>query len=230
MLNRLNAVLITRGATDDSKRVGVKFIAFIGDFAGKARGKIGVAWRFACREAAGSGMERPWRGSACCGLPLFLRFSGNRSFHGGARIRKARRRGNNVGYGRLRFREQSGGRVEHCADHFGGSHGRRLQGLMMVEHPTGEHGFGGLLDPLVHQGGNFLAQIRRMVEPGQLKALQRGARGRLQIVERRSESRYGHDQGSNQRAGPNVSVTESLKHCTELSRTVSSPSLWICCG
>lgn len=179
MLNRWTAVLITRGATDASMRVRVNFTAFIWGVAEKALGKIGVAWRFACREAADSGMERPRRRSACCGLPLFLRFSGNRSFHGGARIRKTWRRGNNVGHGRLRFREQSGWRVEHRADHFGGSHGGRLQGLMMIEHPTGEHGFGRLLDPLVHQGGNFLAQIRGVVEACQLKTLQRGARSCL---------------------------------------------------
>ena len=178
MPNRRTAVLITSGATDGSKSGG-NFIAFNWGFAGKARGRIGVAWRFACREVADSLMERPWRRSACCGLPLFLRFSGNRSFHGGARIRKAWRRGNDFRHGRLGFREQGGGRVEHCADHFGGSHGRRLQGLMMIEHPTGEHGFGRLLDPLVDQGGNFLAQIRGVVEACQLKTLQRGARSCL---------------------------------------------------
>jgi hypothetical protein len=178
MLNRQTAVLNTRGATNGSKRVG-KFHRLHWGFAGEARGKIGVAWRFACREAAGSGMERPWRRSACCGLPLFLRFSGNRSFHGGARIRKARRRWNNVRHGRLRFREQSGGRVEHWAEHFGGRDGRRLQGLVVIEHPSREHGFGRLLDPLVDQGGNFLAQIRGVVEARQLKTLQRGARSCL---------------------------------------------------
>jgi hypothetical protein len=179
MLNRRTAVLITSGATDGSKRVGVSFIPFICGFGGKARRRIGVAWRLACREVAASGMERPGRRSACCGLPLFLRFSGNRPFQGGARIRKARRRGNDVGNGRLGFREQSGGRVEHRADHFGGRHGRRLQGLVMIEHPSGEHGLGRLLDPLVHQGGNFLAEIRGMVQACQLKTLQRGARSCL---------------------------------------------------
>ena len=43
----------------------------------------------------------------------------------------------------------------------------------MIEHPSGEQGFGGLLDPLVDQGGDFLAQIGGMIEARQLKTLQR---------------------------------------------------------
>jgi hypothetical protein len=74
---------------------------------------------------------------------------------------------------------------------------------MVIEHPAREHGFGRLLDPLIDQGGNFMPQIGSMVEPCQLEALQRGARSRLQIVERRSESRNGHGQSSDLRAGPN---------------------------
>jgi hypothetical protein len=40
--------------------------------------------------------------------------------------------------------------------------------------------------------------------------LQRGSRSRLEIVERRSESRYGHGQSSNLRAGPKVPATEII--------------------
>jgi hypothetical protein len=60
--------------------------------------------------------------------------------------------------------------------------------------------------------------------------LQRAAGSRLEIVERRSEARDGHGQSSDLRAGPKGPATETLVHSTELSRSVSSPPLWICCG
>ena len=101
---------------------------------------------------------------------------------------------------------------------------------MVIEHPSGEQGFGRFLDPLIHQGGNFLPQVRGVVEMNQFITLQRCARSRLQIIERRSESRYGHGQSSNLRAGPKRRPVESFIHGTELSRFVSSPSMWICCG
>ena len=83
--------------------------------------------------------------------------------------------------------KQGGGRVDQGADDFGVGHGGGLQGLVVVEHPSGEQGFGGFLDPLVDEDGNFLAQVGGMVEPREFKALQGGARGRLQIVEGRSK-------------------------------------------
>jgi len=164
--------------------------------------KIAVGWRWARRGLVVSEHEQGPHRSASGGLPLFLRFSGDRSFYGGAGIRKARRRGNDVGHRQLGFREQSGGWVDQRAHKLGGRDRGRSQGLMVIEHPSGEHRFGRLLDPLVHQGGNFLAQIRGVVEACQLKTLQRGARSGLQIVERRSESRNGHGQSSHLRAGP----------------------------
>jgi hypothetical protein len=172
MPNRRIAALIRCGTTHGSKGVRVIFIRLMLGFAGMSRGKVGVAWRVACRKVAGSEMQRPWRRSACGGLPLFLRFSGDRCFHGGARIRKARRGRDDLGQRRLGFREQCGERVEHRADHFGGGHGRGLQGLVVIEHPSGEHGFGRFLDPLVDQGGNFLTEIRGVVQACQLKTLQ----------------------------------------------------------
>jgi len=230
MLDRRNAVQIKSGATRGAKGAGAGFIPFVRGFVKKVRQMFGVGWRLACFRFASWWKQRTTRRSACSGLPLFLRFSGDRSFHGGTRIGKEWRRGNNIRQGRLGFREQRGRRVEHRADHFGGSHGRGLQGLVVIEHPSGEHGFARLLDPLVDQGGNFLPQIRSVVEARQFKTLQRGAGSRLEIVEWRSKSRDGHGQSSNLRAGPKGPATETLVHSTELSRFVSSPTLWICCG
>lgn len=230
MVDLRNAAQIKRGAARGAKGAGADFIPFVWDFVRKVRQMFGVGWRLARLRFAGWWKRRTSRRSACGGLPLFLRFSGDRSLHGGARIGKARRRGDDFGQRRLRLWEQGGGRIEKRAYHLGGRHGRGLQGLVVVEHPAGEHGFGGLLDPLVDQGGNFLAQVRSVVEPRQLKTLQRGAGSRLEIVERRSKTRDGHGQSSNLRAGPKGPATETLVHDTELSRIVSSPLLWICCG
>jgi hypothetical protein len=230
MLDRRNAVQIESGAARGAKGAGAGFIPFVRGFVEKVRQMFGAGWRLARLRFAGWWKGVTTRRSACGGLPLFLRFAGDRSFHGGARIGKAWGRGDDVGQGRFGFREQGGGRVEHRADHVGGSHGRGLQGLVVIEHPSGEHGFRRLLNPLVDQGGNFLPQVGSVIEARQLKTLQRGARSRLEIVERRSESRYGHGQSSNLRAGPKGPATETLVHSTDLSRFVSSPPLWICCG
>ena len=73
---------------------------------------------------------------------------------------------------------------------------------MVIEHPSREQGFGCFLNPLIDQSRNFLAEICRVVEPRQFKTLQGGSRSRLQIVQRWSKPRYGHDQISNCRAGP----------------------------
>lgn len=77
-------------------------------------------------------------------------------------------------------------------DYVRGWNGGGLQGFVMVEHPAGQHGFGAFLDPLVDQGGNFGPKVGRVVQTSELKTLQRGARGGLQVVERRRESRDGH--------------------------------------
>jgi hypothetical protein len=225
-----NAVQMKSGAARGAKGAGAGFIPFVRGFVEKVRQMFKAGWRLACLRFAGWWKQRTSHRSACGGLPLFLRFSGDRSLHGDTRIGKAWRRGNDIGKGRLRFREQSRGRIEHRANHFGGGHGRRLQGLVVIEHPSGEHGFGCLLNPLVDQGGNFLPQVGSVVEARQFKTLQRCAGSRLEIVERRSNPRYGHGQSSNLRAGPKGPATETLVHSTELSRSVSSPPLWICCG
>jgi len=162
----------------------------------EARGEIGVGQRAARRKLANPVQEQEARGSAGGGLPLFLGFSSERRLDGSRGGGKARRRRNNIGDGQLGFREQGGGRVDQTSSDFRGRHGRRLQGLVMIEHPTGEHGFGGFLDPLIDQDSNFLPQVGSVVEAREFKALQRGARSRLQIVEGRGESRYGHGQSS----------------------------------
>ncbi len=182
VLNQRDVVHIASGAKRCSKGAGLNFISFLWGFVEKARRKIGAAWRLARCGFDRRGREQASRRSPCSGLPLFLRFSGDRSLHRGARIRKTWGGWNDLGYGRLGFREQGGGRVNQRADDFGRRHRRRLQRLMVIEHPSGEHGFGRLLDPLIHQCGNLLTQIRSVIEPSQLKTLQRGTRSGLQIV------------------------------------------------
>ena len=150
--------------------------------------------------ASKSDMDSRWL--TCCRMPLFWGLSCDGSFYPGTRIRKTRGRGNDAGPGRLGFREKGGGRVDKGADQFGRGHGGRLQGLAMIEHPSGQHGFGSLLNPLIDECGYFLTQIRGVIEARQLVTLQRGARCRPEIIERRSKPRGGHGQSSNLKARP----------------------------
>lgn len=143
------------------------------------------------------GREQIGSGLAGGGLPLFLGFSGDRFFQGSARLGEARRCRSDVGRGRVGIWDECGGRVDERADQVGGRNGGGLQGVVMIEHPAGQQRLGGLLDPLVDQGGDFVAEIGRVIEAREFKALQGGARSGLQIIERRSESRYGHGRSSN---------------------------------
>jgi hypothetical protein len=77
-----------------------------------------------------------------------------------------------------------------------------LQGLMVIEHPSSEHGRRRFLDPLIDQCSNFPSEICGVIQARQLKTLQRGARSRLQVIEWRSEARNGHGQRSNLEDGP----------------------------
>jgi hypothetical protein len=210
VLKRRSAVQVTSRAGLCANETDLNFSHVIWAPAEKARRGIGIAWRSERRGFVDSGHELLSRRSAGGGLPLFLGFSGERSLQGGAGSGKAWRRGNDVGRRRLGFREQGCGRVDQSLGHFGGRHGRRLHGLMVVEHPSREHRFGCLLDPLIHQGGNFFSQIGSVIEPRQLITLQGGARSGLQIVEWRSESRYGHGQSSTFRVGPKGPATEMI--------------------
>jgi hypothetical protein len=164
------------------------------------------------------------------GLSLLLRLSGNLAFYGAVGLGVARRGRAEIGDGRRGLREQCGRRVDQGAGYVGGGHGRGLQRLVMIEHPAGEHGFGGFLDPLVDQRGDFLAEICGVVEPRQFVALQRGARSRLQIVKRGRETGNRHGQTPIWGLGPKGPAVEIFANITELSRSVSSPKLWICCG
>ena len=206
--NRMNVVQRTYRETHCPDRSGLNVVCLHGAPIEIVRRKIGLCRRSGRLSFAGAEHERVPRRSAGGGLPLFLRLSGDRSFHGCAGSGKTWRRGNDFGCRRLGFREQGGGRVDKSSDQFGRRNRRGLQGLMVIEHPSREQRFGGLLDPLIHQGGNFMPQICSVVEPSQLKTLQRGARSGLQVVERRSESRYGHGQSSNLRAGPKGPATK----------------------
>jgi hypothetical protein len=210
VLKRRDAVQITNRTALCAKEAGLNFAHGNWALVEKARRGFGIAWRSERRVFVDSGHELVSRRSASGGLPLFLRFSGERSLQGGAGSGKAWRRGNDVGRRRLGFREQGCGRVDQSSGHFGGRHGRRLHGLMVIEHPSRKHCFGRFLDPLIHQGGNFFSQICSVVEPSQLITLQRGARSGLQIVERRSESGYGHGQSSTFRVGPKGPATEMI--------------------
>lgn len=189
------------------------------------------AWRTVCRELAGEAGERAARRSTSCGLPLFWGFAGERIFHGGGGSGKARRRGNDVGNGRGGIREKGGERVDQTAHDFRGRQRRRLQRLVVIEHPAGEQRFGRLLDPLIDQNGNFLAQVGGMVEAREFKTLQGRARRGLQVIEGRSEARNGHGQSSDLKGlGRESQPVKSLMNCTKLSRIVSSPPvdmLWI---
>jgi hypothetical protein len=110
--------------------------------------------------------------------------------------RIARRGRNDSGSSGARFRQKGGGRVSQSPDEVGWRNRRGLQRLVVIEHPAGQHRFGGLRYPLVDQSGDFPTQICRMIEARELKTLQGGARGGLQIIERRSETRNGHGQCS----------------------------------
>jgi len=202
ILNRRDVVQVTLGGTVWREGAGLHFLFVICAFVMMGLRKAGDAWRMGRRGLVSSGCEQGSRRSACGGLPLFLRFSGDRTFYGGARSGEARWRWNDVRDGRRGLGKQGGGGVDQGADHFGVRHGRGLQGLVVIEHPPSEQCFGSLLNPLVDQYSNFLAQVRSVVEPCELKTLQRGARSRLQIVERRSKPRDGPGQSSNLRAGP----------------------------
>ena len=135
--------------------------------------------------------------SACGGLPLFVGFSGDGALHGRAGPGKARGSGDDFGKWTGGFREKVVGRIYQRADNFAGRDGRGLQGVVVIEHPAGQHGLGGLLDPLVDERGDFVAQIGSVIQTSEFKALQGRSRCCLQVVKRRSELRRSHGRGSN---------------------------------
>lgn len=48
--------------------------------------------------------------------------------------------------------------------------------LAILHQPSGQQGVRVFLDPLLHQGGNLLAEVRGMTKPGEFVALQAGTR------------------------------------------------------
>jgi hypothetical protein len=54
----------------------------------------------------------------------------------------------------------------------------------LVHQQAREHGFGVFLDPLLEERHDLLAEIGGMTEPGEFKALERGARGGEQKLPR----------------------------------------------
>ena len=145
-------------------------------------------------------------------------------------VGKTRGRGKHSGNSRFRFGEERGGRVDQSSHDLCRSHGGGLEGLVVIEHPAGEERFGRFLDPLVDQRGDFLTKVRGVIEPRELKALQRGARSGLQVIERRREPSHGHGQSSCLWLGPKGPAVPGLVNSTHVSRSVSRGGLWICCG
>ena len=84
-------------------------------------------------------------------------------------------RGTNV-YGWLRsLRQRVEARVLDIAQELSHGQGGFAKRAVMVEHPSGQHCFGGFFQPLIDQNGDFSAEICGVVQPGQFKALQRSA-------------------------------------------------------
>ncbi len=67
---------------------------------------------------------------------------------------------------------------------FGGARRRMDRALALFEKPSSEEGGGVLLHPLVQETGDFFPQVRGVVQPGELKALQRKRRGREEKLPR----------------------------------------------
>jgi hypothetical protein len=101
-------------------------------------------------------------------------------------------RGNDIGRRFQNIRERISTRSLNRAQKFRCGQGRLVQRGVMLQHPTRQHGLGCFLNPLVNQHGDFTLQICSVVQPCQLKTLQRGPRSCVQIVERRSNTGNGH--------------------------------------
>ena len=109
---------------------------------------------------------------AGCDLLLLLRLSCNGWFQCGV--------GRGIAWGRVNNScgacgvGKRGGRgwIDQGSDQVRGRNRWRLKRLMMIEHPSGQHRFAAFLNPLVDEGGDFVAKVGGVVESGQFKALQ----------------------------------------------------------
>jgi hypothetical protein len=82
------------------------------------------------------------------------------------------RRGTDIYRGLRRLRQRVKARVLDIAQEVGHGQCGFAKGAVVVEHPSGQHCFGGFFEPLVDQNSNFSPQIRRVIEAGQFKRLQ----------------------------------------------------------
>jgi len=64
--------------------------------------------------------------------------------------------------------------------------------VAVLKQPSREHGLSGLLEPLVHQRGDLVAEIGGGIQARKFEALQRGRRGVPEIVPRGVELLLGH--------------------------------------
>jgi hypothetical protein len=88
---------------------------------------------------------------------------------------ETRRRGTNI-YRRLRsLRQRVKPRILDIAQEIRHGQGGFAKRAVMVEHPSGQHCFGGFFEPLIDQNRNFSPQIRGVIESGQFKRLQRSS-------------------------------------------------------
>lgn len=59
--------------------------------------------------------------------------------------------------------------------------------VAILKEPAREQRLSGLLEPLIHERGDFVAQVRGVIQPGQFEALEGGCRSLPEIVPRRVE-------------------------------------------
>ena len=108
------------------------------------------------------------------------------------RFREMGWRGMDSGRRLRNIRERISARILKRAEKFRSGQGRLMKRAVMLQHPTRQHGFGCFLNPLVHQNRDFTAQIGGVIQPSQLKTLQRGTRSRAQVVDWRTNAGHCH--------------------------------------
>ena len=92
------------------------------------------------------------------------------------------------------FCERVNARVLKGAQKIRDRQGRFAKRAVMFEHPARQHRFRCFLEPLIDQYSDFTAQVRGMVEAGELETLQGRSRSRMQIVDGGHDARYSHGQ------------------------------------
>lgn len=165
---------------------------------GKGSQGLGASGRKELQGLASCGSEKSQglisygRGGLQClasrGGPTFLGLA----FHGAvdwlARIGETRRSRDEVGGDRLRIGRRSRIGVEERLKEIGCGKVRFVKGIAVIQHPASQQSFGRFLNPLIDQCRDFAAEIRGMVQAGQLETLQ-GCGGCLsQIFKRRNDS------------------------------------------